>query len=194
MTTNADSWGKLGATELSEEMRALAGDARATFGGLTPRQLNWKPSAERWSVGQCFEHLLKTNEPYVPVAERVARGERRPTAWERLSPLSGFFGRFVLRAVVPESARKIKARPNFRPSSSSVEAGVIGRFAELQERLADLMGRTRDAGPEKVFITSPVAGFVTYSLLDGYRIIAAHGRRHFAQARRVTEAEGFPGA
>jgi hypothetical protein len=192
MTTNADTWGKLGPAELREEMRALAVDARTTFGGLTPQQLNWKPSAGQWSVGQCFEHLLKTNEPYAPVIEGVARGERRPTAWERLSPLSGFWGSFVLRSVVPESARKIKARPNFQPSSSSVDAGIVGRFADLQERLAELMGRTRDMGPEKVVITSPVAGFVTYSLLDGYRIILAHGRRHFEQARRVTRAEGFP--
>ena len=182
--------GELGG--LAEEMRALAGDAERAFGGLTPAQLNWKPSAEQWSVGQCFEHLIKTNEPYARVIEGVVRGERRAGAWERLSPLSGFWGRMVLRAVAPESARKIKARPGFRPSNISVDGRVVGRFADLQHRLADLMARTEDAGPEKVIITSPVAGFVTYSLLDAYRIITSHGRRHFAQARRVTEADGFP--
>lgn len=192
--TNANSWEKLGLTELPGQMRALAADTRATFGALTPQQLNWKPGAEQWSVGQCFEHLLKTTEPYAPIAEQVARGEQRPSWWERLSPLSGFWGRFVLRAVAPETVRKIKARPKFQPTNSSVEAGVVSRFAELQERLAELTGRTRDAGPEKVFITSPVAGVVTYSLLDAYRIVVAHGRRHFEQARRVTQEAGFPAA
>jgi hypothetical protein len=182
--------GELGG--LVEEMRALASDAERAFGALAPAQLNWKPSAEQWSVGQCFEHLIKTNEPYAAILEGVVRGERRPRAWERLSPLSGFWGRMVLRAVAPESARKIKARPGFQPSSSSVDAGVVGRFADLQRRLADLMGRTEGAEPEKFIITSPVLGFVTYSLLDAYRIITSHGRRHFAQARRVTEGEGFP--
>jgi len=179
-------------SSLVEEMRALAGDARATFGGLVPAQLNWKPSAEQWSVGQCFEHLIKTNEPYVPILEGVVSGGRRSGAWERLSPLSGFWGKMVVRAVAPESARKIKARSGFQPSSSSVDAGVVTRFADLQHKLAELMGRAERAQPEKVVITSPVAGFVTYSLLDAYRIITLHGRRHFAQARRVTETEGFP--
>lgn len=179
---------------LVEEMKAVADDARTAFGGLTPAQLNWRPSAERWSVGQCFEHLIKTNEPYAPILEGVVRGSRRPRAWERLSPLSSFWGKMVLRAVAPESARRLKARPSFQPSSSSVDPQVVERFADLQRRLADLMGRTAGAGPEKVIITSPILGFVTYSLLDAYRIITSHGRRHLAQARRVTEAEAFPRA
>jgi len=192
MATMLESVGVGELARLAGEMRALAEDARAAFGGLTPAQLNWKPSEEQWSVGQCFEHLLKTNEPYVPVIEQVIRGERWPGVWERISPLSGLWGWFVLRAVLPESERKLKARPGFRPSSSAVDAGVVGRFAELQQRLADLMSRSEGARPNSVIITSPVAGFVTYSLLDAYRIIASHGRRHFEQARHVTEADGFP--
>src|SRR3712207_4865890 len=139
VTTGVDSHTGRELARLREEMRSLAEEARAAFGGLTPAQLNWKPSAEQWSVGQCFEHLLKTNEPYAPVIEQVVRGERRQSAWEKISPLSGFFGRFVLKAVSPESARKIKARPAFRPSSSDVDAGFVERFAELQHRLAELM-------------------------------------------------------
>jgi hypothetical protein len=46
--------------------------------------------------------------------------------------------------------------------------------------------------PEKIIIYSPVTKVVTYSLLDAYRIIAAHERRHFEQARRVMEMPGFP--
>ena len=191
MSTNPTN-GEL--SRLIQGMKAVADDAQRAFGGLTPAQLNWKPSAEQWSVGQCFEHLVKTNEPYVPVLEEVTGGVRRPRVWERLSPLSGFWGRMVMRAVAPESARKFKARPGFRPSSSAVDPQVVERFADLQYRLADLMGRTAGAGPEKVIITSPILGFVTYSLLDAYRIITSHGRRHLAQARRVTEAEAFPRA
>jgi hypothetical protein len=44
-----------------------------------------------------------------------------------------------------------------------------------------------------MIVASPIAGFVTYNMLDACRIVVAHERRHFEQARRVTEAEGFPG-
>jgi hypothetical protein len=45
---------------------------------------------------------------------------------------------------------------------------------------------------KKIIITSPVASFVTYSLLDGYKIIVAHEQRHFAQAKRVMQLSEFP--
>ena len=41
-------------------------------------------------------------------------------------------------------------------------------------------------------ITSPVVGFVTYSLMDACRIIVAHEQNHFVQAMRVLESPGFP--
>ena len=177
---------------LLSELDAIAGEARRVFGGLSAGQLNWKPSAEEWSVGQCFEHLIKTNAAYFPRLEQLAKGEAKGGAWERLSPLSGFWGRTVLKFVAPESARKVKARPRFRPPSSGVDAGIIEQFAGHQKRLTGLMRGTRGLDLGRTVVTSPISGLVTYSLLDAYRIVVAHERRHFAQARRVTEREGFP--
>jgi hypothetical protein len=48
----------------------------------------------------------------------------------------------------------------------------------------------RDAA--STIMVSPFAAFITYSVLDGCRLIVAHARRHFEQARRVTEQQGFP--
>jgi hypothetical protein len=41
-------------------------------------------------------------------------------------------------------------------------------------------------------MTSPFARVVTYSVLDGWRLMLAHNRRHVEQARRVTQAGEFP--
>jgi hypothetical protein len=175
-----------------EELKAIADDARKTFGGLSAAQINWKPGAEQWSVGQCFEHLIKTNRSFFPTLEQIARGERKSRAWERLSPLSGFFGRVVLKSVGPESARKFKAPRGFLPSASDVDAAVVEQFAAHQGELAELMEATANLDLKKTIVTSPISGFVTYSLLDAFRIVVMHERRHFAQARRVTESEAFP--
>lgn len=177
---------------LVEQLRATTDEAREVFGGLDERQINWKPSAESWSVGQCFEHLLKTNAGFFSTLERIGRGEHKSSLWEKWSPLSGFFGRMVLRAVDPGSRRKFKAAAKTQPTSSDVEADVIGRFGEQQTRLAELMRATDKIDLNKTIVTSPVASFVTYSLLDAYRVVVTHDRRHFEQARRVTETEGFP--
>lgn len=177
---------------LVEQLGPLAADARRMFGGLSARQLNWKPSAAEWSVAQCFDHLIVTNEFFFPLLEQVTRGERRSGLWERLSPLSGFFGRMVIKSVESQGGRKFKAPAKLLPSSSEVDGRVIERFAEHQDELAKRMLATEDLDLSGIRITSPIAAFVTYSLLDGYRIVVAHERRHFAQARRVTESEAFP--
>jgi len=178
---------------LLAELKRIADDARSTFGGLSPQQLNWKPAPEEWGVGQCFEHLVKTNRGFAPALERVARGEHRMTAWQRVSPLSGLFGRMFLKVLAPGSARKFKAPRSIHPSSSEVDAGVISAFAEQQAELAGLVARVGAVADLKgTVVASPFAGFVTYTLGDALRIMVMHERRHFEQARRVTEAEGFP--
>lgn len=180
-----------GIDKLVAELKAVGREASEVFGGLSAAQLNWKPSAEQWSVGQCFEHLIKTNRGFFPSLAEAARGGRRSNLWERVSPLSGLFGRVLVRTM--SSRRKFKAPRGLKPTSSDVDAGVVGRFVGQQDELGGLL-RAADAGADlrRTIVTSPVAGFVTYNMLDACRIVIAHNRRHFAQAQRVTETEGFP--
>ena len=177
---------------LIEQLDSITEDARKVFGALNEAQLNWKPSVEQWSVGQCFDHLIVTNRSFFPLLEQVGRGERRNSAWESWSPLSGFFGKFVARSLEQEGGRKFKAPKKIEPSSSDIDSGIINRFAEHQRELSELLKATAGRDLKKIVVTSPISGFVTYRLPDACRIVVAHERRHFAQARRVTEAEGFP--
>jgi hypothetical protein len=189
MSTNHNS-GEQG--KLIEQLGSITNDARKVFGGLSPAQLNWKPSADQWSVGQCFDHLIVTNRGFFPLLEQVGRGERRNSAWESWSPLSGLFGKIVARTLEQEGGRKYKAPKKLEPSSSDVGADIIARFAEHQSELSELLKATEGRNLSKVVVTSPISGFVTYRMPDACRIVVAHERRHFEQARRVTKAEGFP--
>jgi len=179
---------------LLEELTAVAREAREVFGGLSPAQLNWKPSEQQWSVGQCFDHLIVTNRCFFPDMERVASGDYRSSLWGRVSPLSGFFGRFIMKALDLEKGRKTKAPRVFEPAQSDVAADVIESFAAHQDDLVTHMRATADADLHGLKVTSPVSPVATYSLLDAYRIVVAHERKHFEQARRVTREEGFPAA
>jgi hypothetical protein len=188
--------GKLTEGELArvvEELGAAAADARKVFGALSAEQLNWKPSADQWSVGQCFDHMIKANRGFYPALEAAARGGLKSKLWERVSPLSGLFGRLLVRTLASE--RKYKAPRGLKPATSDVDADVVEKFAGQQGELAGLM-RAAAAGADLrgAVVTSPAAGFITYNMLDACRIVAVHNHRHLAQARRVTEAEGFPRA
>ena len=184
--------GELGG--LLEELAAVTREAREVFGGLSAAQLNWKPSAEQWSVGQCFDHLIKTNSTFFPDMRRVAAGTYKSSLWGRVSPLSGFFGRFILKSLDPEKGRRTKAPRVFEPAKSEVAADVIVKFVRHQSEVSQLMRETAGADLRGLKVTSPVSPVATYSLLDAYRIVVAHERKHFEQARRVTQEKGFPAA
>lgn len=180
--------------EVLDGLRNVVVEARREFGGLSAAQLNWKPGAEQWSVAQVFEHLVKTNESYFPMLDEIVRGERKTSALERYSPLTGFWGKFLVKALQPESVRKLKTSQKFQPSASDIDERVIERFAESQDKLVKMVEATAKLDLKSVVVTSPFNSLVTYNLLDAYRGIVAHARRHAAQARRVTQEQGFPRA
>lgn len=169
----------------------IAAEAKSTFGRLSPTQLNWKPSAERWSVAQCFDHLLTSNQGYLPLIDGVLAGIK-PTFWQRMPVLPGLAGKLLIKSLDPKSTRKIKAPAKFQPSHSDINPSVIDDFADQQARIVEKMKATEHLDLENIIITSPVSAAITYSLMDAYRIIVVHERRHFEQARRVTEEPSFP--
>ena len=170
----------------------VANEARSTFGHLTPSQLNWKPSAERWSVAQCFDHLLTSNKGYLPIIDNVLAGYKQ-TFWQSMPVLPGLMGKLLVKSMDPASTRKVKAPKRFQPAQSEISASVINDFVAQQKQIVDKMKSTEHLDLEKIVITSPVAGVVVYSLMDAYRLIVVHEQRHFQQAKRVTEEPGFPG-
>lgn len=176
-------------SQLIDELESIKREARTSFGQLTEEQLNWKPTPEEWSVGQCLDHLIVSNVGFFPVMGQVAVGQYTPSFKERLPILPRLFGYLVLNAVKPLTPRKFKARPAFQPASSNISPDIISRFETHQSEVVEHMKSTDGIDLHKTIITSPIASFITYSLFNAYQIIVAHEQRHLAQAKRVLERQ-----
>jgi|SRR5215510_6369596 len=178
--------------QIFDEAEAIAGDAKTLFGQLDSQQLNWKPASDSWSVAQCLDHLITINREYYPVFDRILNGGYRKTLLHRLPFLAAVSGRMMIRALSPNSHQKLKAPGVAQPSSSSIDTRIVERFIAHQRELLAKMQSLENRDPAETIITSPFAGVVIYSLLDAFRLLVAHERRHFAQAQRVMETDGFP--
>ena len=170
---------------------AVAADTLSTFGSLDARQLNWRPDATRWSVAQCFEHLLVSNRLMVDAARGALDGKPR-TVWQRLPVLPGVFGRMLIRSQAPQSTRKFTASPLATPAASDIAPDILQRFVAQNNELVRWLRGIDEARAASVVMTSPFVSFIVYSALDGARLVLAHDHRHIEQARRVTQAPGFP--
>ncbi len=178
--------------KLEQDVRTIGENARSEFGRLSVQQLNWKPGVDRWSVAQCLEHLITTNSSYFPVMDEVAAGKKKPTIIERLPLFPKLWASLLIKSLDPRTTRKLKSPASFQPSSSDISGSIIDDFVAHQKRVVDSMAATKNLDLDRVIITSPAAPVITYSLMDAFRIMVVHEKRHFLQAKRVTEEMGFP--
>lgn len=174
-------------------LQKISEDARKTFGNLSAEQINWRPRADSWSVGQCFDHLIKSNEAFEPQFQEMLSGNRKQTFWQSYSPLTGFFGNFLLNSL-KNDARKFKAPSKAIVPPSDIPADIIERFAEHQNKICENIKQLDKIDWSKTVVTSPFLRLMTYRLDTAFEIAVEHERRHFRQAERVMKEAEFPAA
>jgi hypothetical protein len=177
--------------DIRTALEGAARDAAESFGNLDARQINWRPDTTRWSVAQCLEHLLRANRLMLAAAEDALNARAPRSLWQRLPVWPGLLGRMLIRSQAPEATRKFTAPSTAQPAASDIAADIIQRFVEQHRAMVEWVGEL-DEGAARTIMTSPFIRVVTYSVLDGCRVIVAHDHRHLQQARRVTQAPGFP--
>jgi len=191
METPATRYPTLSPAQIADEFSSVARDTASAFGRLDTMQLNWQPDAGSWSVAQCFDHLLKIN---AEMAEAIDRGLDRKaprTIWQQLPLWPRFFGWMLVTSQAPGGKQKYKAPAPAVPASSNIAPDVVERFVSSQDTGIAKVRALSDADGRQIMV-SPFAAQITYSVLDAYRLIAGHQRRHFEQAQRVMAHPEFP--
>jgi hypothetical protein len=117
------------------------------------------------------------------------RGRR--TMWQRLPVVPGIFGRLLIKSQAPTASRKFTAPPMAAPGISDIDTQVIDRFIDVQEKILQAIRNPNTHDLARTIMVSPFIAFITYSVLDGVRLIAAHERRHYEQACRVLQAGSY---
>jgi hypothetical protein len=158
--------------------------------GLTAEQLNWRPSAASWSIGQCLDHLRVGNETYLtPLA--AALDGKRVAPVQDITP--GWFGRWFIRNYLEPSPETKRAKaPKKIVPAQHVETGVVEQFLHSNQRLRELIQRASMYDVNRIRFKNPFIPVLGFTVGTGFLILTAHQRRHLLQAERVKQAQGFP--
>lgn len=179
--------------QIVDALKMLEKQAVGEFSRLNATQINAKPGPKEWSVGECLAHIIKTNESYYPVIDRILEGKYKPGIWARISPFSKKFGRMLLNITHPHNTKKSSSPAAFdvgaseTPDRSAVPAEIVKHFQEHMRQLQDKIGRMKEAEIPQTMISSPASWFITYTMHEALQVLVFHTDRHIQQAKRVRD-------
>jgi hypothetical protein len=167
--------------------------ADALAADLTDEQFRWQPDeGRRWSVGQCLEHLAKSNATY-GVAMRDAVEEAKRRGWSRRGPLApGFFGRQFIASLEPPVKRRTRAPGKILPQSQLTRAEIMRRYHDAHEQVREIVQASASIDANRSTFKNPFLGLIRVKVATGLRVITAHDRRHLWQAQQVIRRPDFP--
>jgi hypothetical protein len=160
--------------------------------GLSDAALNWQPNAQSWSIGQCLDHLVRTNDSALAAIRHTVesnRDELRTRAGEMQA--AGWLSRWFVRSIGPDSNAKFRAPRKIVPVSS-VTSDVLARFTGTQKMVQQFVMEFGNADLGALRYPNPLLPVVRWTVDSGLMILIRHNARHMQQAERVKESPGFP--
>jgi len=156
------------------------------FAELNEDQLNKKSSPDKWSIGECIDHLVVSHEQYLYKIRKVYI-EKLPSGKDLIQYKHSLFGKLLINAVAPETKRKVKTFKVFNPDHKLIKASVVDDYHRSLNELIDIAGKFEGYDLNKIRISSPISSFIRLNIGDAFMIHLNHDRHHINQANKVLE-------
>jgi uncharacterized damage-inducible protein DinB len=177
---------------LQEIVDFIAGTRRellAAADGLTPRQLDYQPGPDRWSIGQLLEHVAATEARMGgKMAQSAAQALERglPAREPGVVDLAIFV---ELRTRV--AGVRFQAPREVVPSGGLGLAELVARLESARQRLLDLLPLLAAHDMTSVGFPHPLLGD-NFNLYQWLFFMGVHETRHRRQVESVKQEAGFP--
>lgn len=176
--------------DLKDQLDAAERDSRMLAEDLTEEMGSWRAATGSWSVGECIDHLARTNHAYLDAMEEPAIRARELGRLRRGPAVPGLAGRWFAGKVEPpvKALFKLKAPRSIQPIAPPLLADALVSFAASQDRVREFLNSHADLDLAGIRFRNPFVPGIRFSLATGLHILAAHERRHLWQAWRVRRA------
>jgi uncharacterized damage-inducible protein DinB len=172
--------------ERSAAMERLRSSRKAFFDSIrdvSAAQWNFKPAPDRWSVGECAEHIVLTEDVYFRSISKLLSGEPSKDRKAELSDQD-------LLKLYTDRSQKRQAPEPIQPTRGWSRAEIVQRFNQARDRVINLAATTQL--PLRSYVSPAAAGG---RWMDGYQWflrVAGHAERHTAQIDEVKAHPGYP--
>jgi len=177
--------------QFRNQFEQLAAEADALTTSLSDEQFMWRPGPDSWSVAECLDHLNATARVYLPtldegISDAIRRGVygEGPFKYNWLGRLSVRFSDLPLRR---------EASDEVQPAAGRTRREILSAFHAYQVQYIDRLRQANGVDLARARVRMSASGWLRIPLGSAFALMVVHSRRHLAQARRVIDAENFPG-
>ena len=173
-------------TQLIQYLQDSRKEFLAAVNNLSAQQWRWKPTPDRWSVGECAEHILLAEGMLFAKAQEALKNPPDPE-WETKTAGKT---ELLLRVMAPRLG-KAKAPEDIVPTGKLSRAETLRRFEKARAETIEFVETTQIPLKEHL---APHP-FPVFNPLNAYQwilYIPLHNMRHDKQIEEVKSTPGFP--
>lgn len=159
---------------------------RELISGLSEEQWSWKPAPDRWSVGECAEHIVKSEAALLASAEEALAKPPDPAWQEKTKGKSDF-----IQNVMPNRTRRAVAPQEIRPTEGMSHDEVLAEHERIRTRVRAVLA-DEDREFKNHLLTHPFPVFGDLNAYDWLIYVPLHTIRHSKQIAEVQQTEGYP--
>ncbi|WP_158524892.1 DinB family protein [Mesonia sp. K7] len=152
--------------------------------GLSEAQLTFKPSPDQWSVGQCVDHIIKSEKGLLDMLQ-TAMTEQKQISRDSImvsdEELMGFIVNREQKAKAPEA---IQGENVYKDAQTAIKD-----FTAQREASIDFVNNYSSEQLRNQVLESPSGYVDAYQFLS---FISGHGTRHTEQIKEVKANANFP--
>jgi len=169
--------------DLESEVEFQIQQALRVFQNLPEEVLSKPALTGGWSIAQCLEHLNSYGRYYFPkIKSSIATSK---IAHDDVLIKSTMIGNYFARLMEPKiGMMKFKAFKNHVPATSLDVHNVVAEFIEQQELLLHFLKQSKKMEINNIRIPISISPFIKLKLVDVFRFIVAHNKRHVLQAQK----------
>ncbi len=174
-----------GSTALLDYYRKTYNTLERSVASLTPGQLHYHPSDSVWSVSQCLEHIVLTEDMLFGLVKQYMEKPANP---ERRNEIK--ISDEDIKSMVTDRSKKFKAMESLMARGKYEDAGAA--LEALKEQRAEVLSFINDTPVSAMrdrVNDAPAGAVDVYQYL---LFLAGHTARHTLQIEEVKASPGFP--
>jgi len=178
--------------KILDDAQDIRGKANTKLRKLTPNQLMWSPTAEKWPIAVVLDHLNKCHTLTIPRFEEALKEAKQAGEERDVVIPHRFMDRVFLKLFGGSAPIQIPVPPMFEPDPKPNPKQAVSQFFALHDEFEKVVKKSDDYQLTKLRVISPVTERVKVSYITYLEIQVLHEAYHWQQMDWLTKQIDFP--